>query len=122
MTEVGRQQFVSEEWSSHKNKTYGMMMATSQSFEQPVEPGTYRIEVSTPTNQGKYLLHFGQGVEEGGYFHQLQSARVVQKFYGYSVVKLLTSSLVYYPLGILFLLFLLQRIWRYRTILKNHVG
>ncbi len=122
VSEVGRLNFNREAWTVKKYPELGLSLWESESFSRDVEPGTYRIEISTPKNEGKYLIEFGSGEDTEGYFASLAGVRTLQKFYGYSIVKMLTSSLVYYPLGILFVLFLLQRTWKYRRfITKKHV-
>lgn len=119
VSEVGRLTFNIETWEAKKYAELGTTLWESQVFSRDVEPGTYRIEISTPKNEGKYLIEFGAGEDTEGYFASLAGARTFQKFYGYSIVKMLTSSLVYYPLGILFILFLLQRTWKYRRVITQ---
>jgi hypothetical protein len=119
VSEVARYNPEQEEWSRIKKPELGLVLQRSEQVSEEVGPGTYRIEVSSPNNQGLYVLKFGVGDIDEGYFESLGHARTMQKFFGYSIVKMLTSSLVYYPLGILFLLFAIQRTWKYRKIITN---
>lgn len=106
-------------WEKRKDAAYGLTLLKSDVLSQPLGPGSYRIEVSTPNNQAKYLLTFGEETETMGYFETLSRVRGVQKHFGYSVFKMLTSSLVYYPLGIFLLLYLISRTWRYRNVITH---
>ena len=60
------------------------------------------------------MLMIGENQQSNSYFETLGNVRTTQKFFGYSFFKLLTSSYVYYPLGILLLLFAIYRTWKYR--------
>jgi len=121
VTEVGRLRFNADSWTSQRDSVLGMTMWSSADFVQAVGPGTYRIEISTPENQGKYLISFGSGDSAGGYFASLAGVRTTHQFYGYSIIKMLASSLVYYPLGILLLLFIMHRTWKYRALITKNV-
>lgn len=117
VSEVGRQNFDAAKWTIEKDNKIGLTFWQSELFASEVSAGTYRIEISTPNNQGKYLLAFGAGDETKDYFTTLAGVSRTQQFFGYSFLKLLNSSLVYYPLGILFFLFIIERTWRYRRLI-----
>lgn len=120
VSEITRLRPTPEQWSVRRDKVFGMIFLESGVVTQTLEPGTYRIEVSTPENLGSYLLTIGEYDEQLGYFATLAIVRSVQKVFGYSVFTMLRSSYVYYPLGIILLLVALQRTWRYRRLI-NHV-
>ena len=122
VSEVGRQQFDASAWTVEKDPQTGLTFWRSPIFANEVEPGTYRVEVSTPKNQGRYLVQFGSGEDIDGYFQSLAGVRRTQQFFGYSIVNMLTSRLVYYPLGMLMLLFIIQCAWRYRTLLRSYAS
>jgi len=122
VSEVARQRFDSAAWTTQKDAQTGLTFWRSPAFSNEVGAGTYRIEISTPKNTGKYLLQFGEGEDSDGYFASLSGVRRTHQFFGFSVVKMLTSSLVYYPLGILFLLFIIERTWRYRKLILKSSG
>lgn len=114
VSEVTRLRPEAEQWTIRKDKVFGMTFLESILITETISPGTYRVEVSTPENLGPYLLTLGEYDEQLGYFEMLDRVRTVQQNFGYSIVGMLRSSYVYYPLGVLFLLFLLQRTWKYR--------
>ena len=114
VTEIDRLPFSADEWQARKDSVYGMTFLESPVVTALVEPGTYRVEVSTPENAGQYRLTFGAGEVETGYFATLGNVRTTQKFFGQSVANMLLSSYVYYLLGIIILLIVLQRTWKYR--------
>lgn len=114
VTEVDRVRPDSSDWSIIKPSQLGFSLLEAPALRAAVQPGTYRIEVSTPENIGKYMLSFGTQEIEDGYFASLSGVRNIQKFFDFSVFRLLASSLVYYPLGIIIFLFIIQRGWKYR--------
>lgn len=122
VTEVARLRPEPADWQRVKDARLGMSFWQSSDLLVDVEPGTYRVEISTPENMGKYLLSFGAGDVNDGYFATVAGIQRTQKFFGFSFLKLLTSSYVYYPLGILLILFLMQRAWKYRKLITNHAA
>ena len=114
VTEIGRLHPESADWVKRRDKVYGMTFWDSAIFAREVGPGTYRIEVSTPENQGPYLLTIGTNDKDSGYWKTLGQVYTTQQTFGLSFLSMLRSSLVYYPLGILLLLFVIQRTWKYR--------
>jgi len=113
VAEVTRQPFVAEQWSLVRNGLFGVSFRQSPVIEETVEPGTYRLEVSSPDNQGNYLFTVGSQPAEVGYFEQLGYVRQLQSYFGYGFFSMLRSSLVYYPLGILLLLGAIWQTWRW---------
>ena len=85
-------------------------------ISEDVEPGLYRIEISTPVNEGKFMLQIGNDPVETSYWSQLASVRQTQLFFGYGLFSMLGSSLIFYPLGIILLLFLIYKTWQYRGV------
>lgn len=119
VTEIARMNTAGEDWVLRKERVYGMTFEDSPTIEQSVGPGTYRIEVSTPENLGKYQLTIGTETEKLGYGATLSRVYTTQKFFGHSPVKILTSSYVYYPLGIVLMLLLIYRTWRWRKLITH---
>jgi hypothetical protein len=117
VTEVGRVYLQPADWQKRKDSVLGMTFLESALVHKEIGPGTYRIEVSTPDNLGSYMLTVGEIDAGSGYFDTVGNVRLVQKNFGFSVFTMLRSSYVYYPLGILFLLFMLQRTWKYRKVI-----
>ena len=120
VTEVARLSIEPTQWQRVKSSALGLTLLESPLLSAQVEPGTYRIEISTPENTGKYLLTFGTEDSDDGYFAQLGGVWRTQQFFDYSFFRMLASSFVYYPLGILLLLFLIQRGWKYRTLVTHN--
>ncbi|MCA9355316.1 hypothetical protein KC865_02085 [Candidatus Kaiserbacteria bacterium] len=114
VTEVARMRPGKDGWTVVKDSKIGITFKESDYLRVDVEPGVYRIEISTPDNLGRYILTFGDEEESSGYLQSLKDVRAIQKFFGFSILKMLTSSLVYYPLGILLLLFVFNRTIKYR--------
>jgi hypothetical protein len=117
--EVARFNPATDEWTRIRESDLGLTIQSSVQVNEEVGPGLYRIEVSTPDNHGKYMLALGVGESDTGYFEAVGDVRTIQKFFGYSILKMLTSSLVYYPLGIIFLLFAIQKTWKYRKTITS---
>jgi hypothetical protein len=118
VTEIIRQNPADDAWRLYKDSVVGVSFWRAEPVVVDLEPGTYRIEVSSPDNLGKYLLQIGPE-EDGGYFSDLARAWKIQQFAEFSPLRILTSSLVYYPLGILMLGFLINRTWKYRKLITN---
>ncbi|MEY3783773.1 MAG: hypothetical protein RLZZ230_95 [Candidatus Parcubacteria bacterium] len=118
VTEVARINPKTEDWSVRKDSVFGMSFWESSVASREIQPGTYRVEVSTAVNQGHYVLTLGDNAETDGYFATLGQVRTMQKFFGLSFLSMLLSSYVYYPIGILLLLYGFFRVHRYRKALK----
>lgn len=120
VTEVARIKTKPEDWQVRKDGILGFSLWEQEVNTTSVEPGIYRLEISTAVNQGKYRLVLGDDlVAKTGYFATLGQVRTTQKFFDFSIFKMLTSSYVYYPLGILLILFGFYRVNRYRKSLTN---
>jgi hypothetical protein len=114
VTEVGRLTPGAAEWGVRKDGVFGMTFWESTVFAEEVGPGTYRVEVSTPDNQGPYMLTVGEVDGPAGYFKTLGMVYTTQKVFGSTFLGMLRSTYVYYPLGIMLLLFALWRTWKSR--------
>ncbi len=105
VTEVGRLMQPAAEWSLQEAKDVGFSFRSSDSFEREIGAGTYRLEVNSPDNSGNYMLVFnGENKEENSYKESLGEVRLTQDFFGYSSFRMFSSSLIYYPLGIIALI------------------
>jgi hypothetical protein len=114
VSEVARLSTSVSDWSLRKDSTYGLTFYETEPVEKSVGPGTYRVEVSTPENLGQYRISIGTEEPRLGYWETLSRVNTTQQFFGFSFMKMLTSSYIYYPLGILLLLFVLYRTWKWR--------
>lgn len=119
VAEVARLRPSAEDWGIRKDKVYGMTFWDSELVTKELGPGLYRIEVSTPDNIGAYALTVGEFDDWLGYFETLSRVRAVQDNFGYSVFGMLRSSYVYYPLGIILLLFVMHHTWKFRKYISH---
>jgi hypothetical protein len=103
------------DWQVVKSPESGVTFWESVLPVKNLTPGIYRVEVSTPQNQGKYLLELGENDQTLTPFETLGNIRTVHKFFGFSFFKILTVPVVYYPLGIILLLIAIFFTWRYHT-------
>lgn len=118
VTEVARFYPESGDWLRNKDSEIGITFLDSKTISNRIAPGTYNVEVSTPENIGNFSLIFGKSDEPVEYFKRLGQVRTTQRFFGYSILRMLTSSLVYYPIGIIFVLYLLGKIFKYKNCIK----
>ena len=119
VAEVARMTVQPADWSVRKDAKLGMSFLTSPTITEAVEPGTYRIEVSSPDNMGQYLLTIGADAPEVGYVAELGAIRQTQAYFGLSIFAMLLSSYVYYPIGIVLLLFAIYKTWSYRHLIRR---
>jgi len=120
VTEVARMNPAPADWQKTKSSQLGMSLWESPVLQADVEPGTYQIEISTPANEGTYLLSFGASDSEDGYFASLAGVQRTQQFFGLPFLMILALSYVYYPLGVILVLLVIQRIWKYRKLVIQH--
>lgn len=120
VAEVARMSVDTGQWQRTKDSLLGMTFVQSPSISEEVSAGTYRIEVSSPDNQGRYLLQIGNQPTDQGYLTTLSEIRTTQKHFGLGLFSILKSSYVYYPLGILVLLFAFYKTWQYSRKRRAH--
>lgn len=111
--EVGRFRSVDTEWELQGNPATGLTEAVGPRYEAELPAGTYRIEVSTPSNQGKYLLTLGTE-DSAGYFTSVRSVAATYDFYDRSALAMFRSPYIHYPVGIVVLLGLIGATWYIR--------
>ncbi len=114
VTEVARFLAKDATWDSFYEPFGGDSYRNGGTFEKDVDPGVYRIEVSTPDNLEKYVLAVGkiEGSGEIGYFETVRRIAEVKTFFGKSKIFVIQSPFVYVPLFVLILLGV--AIWFYR--------
>jgi len=118
VAEIGRLRSDEANWVRTKDSVLGISLLQTDSFTAPIGSGVYRVEVSTPDNEGKYMLTIGQDDPEVGYFKTVGGVRQIQSFFDYSIFSLLKSSFVFYPVGIIVLLGLFFFTRRYKDELR----
>jgi hypothetical protein len=114
VSEVIRLKSSESDWTKVKDTQFAVDFLESRRVNEVVSPGTYRIEVSTPVNEGKFLLVVGNKEPSSGYFETISNVAKVQGHFGYSSLAFVFSSYVLYPLGIVILLGLIYATWMYR--------
>jgi len=119
VTEIARLTPDVQDWTMVKDSVLGITFWESEVLTSIVDSGVYRIEISSPENTGRYMLTINNNTEKLGYFATLTNVRTTQAFFGYSIFKMLVSSYLYYAFGILFLLFVIYRTWKYRQAITN---
>lgn len=105
--EVARLSATDAVWNEMVDAATGLLYLAGPVFSETVTPGTYRIEVSNPSNQGKYLLVIGTNSDDESYLASLRAVSQTYEFYGTNKIKLFNSPYVHYPLGIALLLILI---------------
>lgn len=105
VTEVARLSAKEAVWNPQFEPFGGDSYRHGPSFEGEVEAGTYRIEVNTPDNEGKYVLVVGTREESTlGYFELLGRLIEVKRFFEKTPLHVIQSPFAYIPLGLLFLI------------------
>ncbi len=120
VTEVARFTPAPDGWNKRKDPVYGMTFWESSVLEQELGPGVYRFEVSTPVNQGSYRLTIGsESGDHAGYFKTLSQVSTTQKALGLPWIRIIGSSYVYYPIGIILLLLAIYRTFKFSKTISN---
>ncbi len=118
--EVARLKASDAPWTVVTDPDSGLVYQAGPYFSEHVAAGTYRIEVSNPNNQGKYLLMIGNQKDTNGYVASLAHMKRVYEFYDLSTLRMISSPYVHYPLGILLIVCGIASIWTYRRLKTNH--
>lgn len=113
--EVARLHPEDANWESFYEFAGGDHYLAGPEFQEEVGPGVYRVEVSTPVNEGKYVLVVGYREDFSGidYFETVGRIYEVKQFFGKSIFSMLVSPFVFIPLIVLIVLGLLGR-WVYK--------
>lgn len=119
VTEVSRLNQPVSQWVNVEESMLGMSFLEGSLIEKEITPGTYRIEVSTPDNLGDYMLIIGDEPVRSGFFASLADIYKTQRHFGYTPLHMLFSSYVYYPLGIIIVIYGIYCTWQYR---KKHLN
>lgn len=112
--EVARLRATEATWDVVRDQVTRLERLQGPVYQAELPAGTYRIEVSTPDNQGKYWLTIGHTRSSEGYFATLGHIATVYDWYGASALTMLRVPLIFYPLGILVILGLFAATWYWR--------
>lgn len=80
--EVARQNGATVAWQALRDPRLGVALRQAPTIETTLDPGRYKLEISSPVNQGKYQLAVGAG-SSGGYWATIRDTFVVHNFYGH---------------------------------------
>jgi hypothetical protein len=106
MRQAGRE----TQWQERADRMLGVSWWGGEVYEEQLTAGTYRIEVSSPVNVGKYRLTVGDTLRPIGYMATWKRLLAVNDFLGRSTFSLITS---YFVLAHLFAIAGLWLGWRY---------
>ena len=109
--EVARLRATDADWLRVIDSETGLPYFAGPFWSQSVPAGTYRIEVSTPENTGKYILVVGSQDDTKGYLESIRNVSEAYEFYDASTLRMFNSPYIHYPLGIILLIFLLGGTW-----------
>lgn len=102
--EVGRFLAGEASWDVFTDRRTQMEYRSGPSLIRDLGPGSYRVEVSTPTNEGRYVLKLGPAeTPNSGYVDSLREIRAVQDFHGFGWLHMFRTSHVYLPFLIVFI-------------------
>ncbi len=118
--EVARLNASEVPWTVLTDPESGLVYQVGPYFSEQVEAGTYRLEVSNPNNQGKYLLLIGNQKDSNGYFASLADIKRVYAFYDLNSIRMVSSPYVFYPLGATILITTIIGTWYYRRKHTHH--
>jgi len=90
-------------WVRVRDTKTRVVSEQGQVYRTELDPGTYRIEISTPTNQGRYELRFGDE-QKSTWWTEVKNMRTLQRWYGTLWWQSLLSPLIYMPFGVIILL------------------
>lgn len=114
VTEIGRVKNEEMDWQTNYNQNLSFELTNSKTISYELEPGVYRFEISSPLNQGRYLLLVGQINDESSYSEKIKSIIMIQDFFGLSNWRVILSTTVLYPGGSILILLLFWLTWRYQ--------
>lgn len=109
VTEVLRQTIPIEEWQSTSMLALGVSLANMPVLTESLEPGTYRVEVSAPNNDGAYMLYAGSTLVSS-WFISLSDLFIVHSHFETSLFRIFLSVYTLLPLFIV----LSAGIWYWR--------
>lgn len=109
--EVARLRPAEASWESFYEFFGGDSYLEGPKFDAEVGPGVYRVEVSTPVNDGKYVLAIGKTEDFSGmgYFGILKGIYSAKQMMGRSPLTMLYSPFVFVPILVLFIAFVAYR-------------
>lgn len=115
VSEIGRTDAKKQSWEVQHDTMLSEAFRLGGALEAPLEPGVYRIEVSSPSNDAAYRLVFHDGEIKRSYFDNVRVLFEVKKVFGSSFISTVLSPLIYVPFSIVMILILgALTFWRLR--------
>lgn len=103
--EIARIKAAEASWAPVKEPVSKLTFLTGPEYFGSIASGTYRVEVSTPENFGKYLIVIGDTDSDTGYLATWNAVSSLYDFAEVTKLGMIRTSLVYMPLGIILVLF-----------------
>jgi hypothetical protein len=116
--EIARLPFVASDWLEETDIRSRLVSYSAPPFALELTPGLYRVEVSSPNNEGQYMLVVGKDTTRPSFITSFKTTAALYEFNQVPKIMMLRSSVVYFPLGVFFFLVLLGVTWRYRARLR----
>ena len=102
VTEILRQNIEPELWEVNRYPSVAMSFLEAPVVTTELEPGTYRVEVSTPDNRGAYMLVIGDESVFSGPFSRFVDVFIIQHHFGVFPLLAFMSPYVFIPILALF--------------------
>ncbi len=97
VSEVGRTDRTKASWEVARDSLLAFSFRNGGMIESTLEPGVYRIEVSSPDNDATYRLVIGTEKISRGYVENVRVLLEVRSFLGAPLFTLFASPLIYLP-------------------------
>ncbi len=98
VTEVMRRTADKVEWTAFTDPVSGLHFYENPIFDDRLEAGVYRVEVSNPNNVGRYVLKIGYEDDNGGYFNTLKDIKTLRNGLDLNTFGMIGNKYVYVPL------------------------
>jgi hypothetical protein len=118
--EVARLRAAETDWNTVVDSVTGLLYRAGPFWSGIVPAGTYRVEVSTPENLGKYMLVVGSSASRPGYFASLKAVALTYQFYQISRLRMFNSPYIHYPIGITVVIGLFGITWYWQRRRFSH--
>ncbi len=116
VTEVMRRTADKVEWTAFTDPISGLSFNENPTFNDRLEPGVYRLEVSNPNNIGRYVLKLGYEDDNGSYLNTLKDIKTLRNGLGLGTIGMIGNKYVYVPLFALLTLIFFAWFWYRRKI------
>lgn len=116
VVEVARLLAKDAQWESWYEPWGADSYRKGSTYHATVEPGTYRVEVSTPDNTAPYVLVIGTRDDREGvsYFEMVKRIIAVKQFYGRAPIAAILSPYLYIPILVILFVSIVAYVRRVR--------